>query len=287
MPQHQIPSSYRFSQQRPPVDDSYPDEAQITDLLGLYLHEIKQIPLLLPEQEKNLAYQVQAGNHEARQALIVANLPLVVSVARRFQGHGLELLDLIQEGTFGLMRAVEKFDPARGKRFSTMATWWIRSAIQVAIAAQGKPIRIPISLLEKQQRLIRQQTQVSAEAARIEEQSTLDELIQRARDVVSLDAPFPADSPDPRTLAEILADPGATKDLETIENESSHVVQQLLQTLPYRERQVLILHLGLDGNKPLTLRQIGHALGLSSEGVRLIERRALERLRRKARESRL
>lgn len=266
----------------------------VNDLLGLYLQEIRQTPLLSSDQEKTLASQIQAGNRQAWQTLILANLPLVVSIARRYQGHGLELLDMIQEGTFGLMRAVEKFDPTRGKKFSTMATWWIRRAIQVAIADQGRSIRLPMSQVERQQRVARAQSQVSQEAggsATFEEVAEvlgravmeIEEITRQSQDVFSLDAPLGSDSSDPFTLAEALADPRATDALERIEEEASRLsVQQVLQLLSYQERQILILRLGLNGQKPLTLREVGQMLGLSGEGVRLIERRAVRTLRQSA-----
>lgn len=288
--QHQTSHTRHLPQQQqhPAVNDKHPgNAAPIADLLGLYLHEIKQTPLLSPEQEKALAFQIRTGDREARQKLIVANLPLVVSIARRFQGHGLELLDLIQEGTFGLMKAVEKFDPERGKRFSTMATWWIRRAIQVAIAAQGKTIRIPMSFLEKQQRQAREQSSVreenklqTEEIIQTKQTPVINETTWQTPEVFSLDAPLEAESHDSLTLADTLSDPKAEKELEAVEERASRpAVHQILQVLSPRERQILILRLGLNGGEPLTLREIGGILGLSSEGVRLIELRALKTLR--------
>ena len=265
--------------------------ALLNDPLGLYLFEIRQNPFLSPEQEQDLARQIQDGSSQARQSLIIANLPLVVSIARRYQGHGLELLDLIQEGTFGLMRAVEKFDPTRGKKLSTMATWWIRRAIQVAIVEQGRTIRLPMSVIEKHQRITRAQGKISQQTGG---QSTLEEtaellgytipalqaVARQVQEVVSLDAPLDADSSDPITIAEAFADPKATEELDGVERAASGLnVQQILQLVSLRERQVLILRLGLNGNEPLTLREVGKLVGLSGEGVRITELRALKKLR--------
>lgn len=263
----------------------------LNDPLGLYLFEIRQNPFLSPEQEQVLARQIQAGNSQAKQSLIIANLPLVVSIARRYQGHGLELLDLIQEGTFGLMRAVEKFDPMRGKKLSTMATWWIRRAIQVAIVEQGRTIRLPMSVLEKHQRISRAQGKIAQKTggqASFEETAELlgytvpviQAVTCQIQEVVSLDAPLDSDSSDPITIAEAFADPKANEELDGVERAASGLnAQQLLQLVSLRERQVLILRLGLNGNEPLTLREVGKIVGLSGEGVRLTELRALKKLR--------
>ncbi|HEU5381595.1 MAG TPA: sigma-70 family RNA polymerase sigma factor [Ktedonobacteraceae bacterium] len=267
-------------------------EVAVEDALGLYLCEIRQTPLLLPEQERVLAKQIQKGDRYAWQILVIANLPLVVSIARRYQGHGLELLDLIQEGTFGLMRAAERFDPDRGWKFGTMATWWIRRAIQVALANQGRTIRLPMAQVEKQQRITRTQTMISQNSgvvATLEEIAEavgrgieeVQEILQRAQRVCSLDAPMMGESSDPIFFAETLADPGAAEALERIEEEvSSPTVWQVLRVLPdERLRQVLILRLGLNGEEPLSLRDIGKRLGLSGERIRQIEVRALRLLR--------
>ncbi|MEO9030063.1 MAG: sigma-70 family RNA polymerase sigma factor [Ktedonobacteraceae bacterium] len=288
-PTHPVPQPRQHPQKR--RSDA---EGLIHDPLGLYLHEIRQNPLLSSEQEKTLAYQIQAGNSQARQSLVVANLPLVVSIARRYQGHGLELLDLIQEGAFGLMRAVEKFDPTRGKKFSTMATWWIRRAIQVAIVDQGRTIRLPMSLMEKQQRITRTQARISQKTgvqATLEESAevlgctitALQAIAQQTQDVVSLDAPLDGNGLDPITIATALANPKAADELDAVEETASRLtVQQVLHMVSAQERQVLILRLGLNGDEPLTLRKIGTIIGLSAEGVRLTELRALKKLRQSA-----
>jgi RNA polymerase sigma factor (sigma-70 family) len=270
----------------PPTSFQAQSCADIEDIQGLYLREISRIPLLTRVQEQHLARRVQSGDQEALHQFIVANLPLVVSIAKRYHGHGLELLDLIQEGSIGLMRAVNKFDPTRGNRFSTMATWWIRRAIQVAIADQGRLIRLPISFQERQQASWRKQA-----ASLLDEEDAL-LLVEQGEDssemsawpqlqaVYSLDAAFNQDQSDPLTLSELFADPQATEMLEQVEEQASRpTLSQMLQHLPFRDRQVLILHLGLQGEPPLTLREVGAIVGLSSEGVRLAEQRALRTLR--------
>lgn len=269
----------------------------VEDILGLYLREIHQTALLLPEQERALASQIQKGDRHAWQSLVIANLPLVVYVARRYQGYGLELLDLVQEGAFGLMNAAVKFDPERGWRFATMATWWIRRAIQVAIADQGRTIRLPMAQVEKRQRITRAQTMLSWDAGMAATPEEIAEALggkiediqktmQQSQQIYSLDAPMD-ESSDPIFLAETLADPDAAEALETIEERAfCPPVSQILQILSPRQRQVLILHLGLNGEDPLPFRDIGELFGVSGERIRQIEVQALRRLRH-SREGRL
>lgn len=258
----------------------------IEDIQGLYLREISRIPLLTHSQEKQLASRIQSGDRAALHQFIVSNLPLVVSIAKRYRGYGLELLDLIQEGSIGLIRAAHKFDPARGNRFSTMATWWIRRAMQVAVADQGRLIRLPITWRERQQASIRTQAELLLDG---DDETLFAEMIDTLTQVVplpqtqgiySLDAPLGMKQTDPITLAEIFADPKATEMLERVEEEASQPdLQQILAVLSAQERQVLTLRLGLDGKPPMTLRAVGTIVGLSGEGVRLVEHRTLRKLR--------
>lgn len=261
------------------------------DALGFYLREIRQISLLSKDEEQIQGTQAQAGDRQAWIVLVEANLPLVVNIARNYQGLGLDLADLVQEGAFGLMRAATEFDPARRVRFATMATWWIRLAIQRGLANYGRTIRLPVAQIEKQQQLARTQARLAQEvgaAATIEEIAealgcdvvAVQRLFQQAQQVCSLDAPLEDTDADPVTLAETYADPRAEEALEAIEaSASSLTAWEVLQILSEQERQVLILHLGLDGQKPRSLREIGPLLGMSNEWARQIERRALQTLR--------
>jgi RNA polymerase primary sigma factor len=261
------------------------------DALGLYLREIRQISLLSKDAEQIQGAQAQKGDRQAWKVLVEANLPLVVNIARGYQGYGLDLADLIQEGAFGLMQAATKFDPARGARFATLATWWIRSTIQRALADYGRAIRLPFAQVKKQQRLARAQARLAQEfgaSATVEEVAealgcdvaTVQQMLQQAQQIWSLDAPLAGTDPDPIPLAETFADPKAEEALEAIEaSVSSLTAWEVLQVLPAQERQMLILHFGLDGQKPRSLREIGPLLGISSEWARQIERRALHILR--------
>ncbi|HEU5376944.1 MAG TPA: RNA polymerase sigma factor RpoD/SigA, partial [Ktedonobacteraceae bacterium] len=227
------------------------------DALGFYLREIRQISLLSKDEEQIQGTQAQAGDRQAWIVLVEANLPLVVNIARNYQGLGLDLADLVQEGAFGLMRAATEFDPARRVRFATMATWWIRLAIQRGLANYGRTIRLPVAQIEKQQQLARTQARLAQEvgaAATIEEIAealgcdvvAVQRLFQQAQQVCSLDAPLEDTDADPVTLAETYADPRAEEALEAIEaSASSLTAWEVLQILSEQERQVLILHLGL------------------------------------------
>jgi RNA polymerase sigma factor (sigma-70 family) len=259
------------------------------DIQGLYLREISRIPLLTREQEVHLGKQIQNGDGEAWCQLVQANLPLVVSIAKRYQGQGLELLDLIQEGAFGLMRAARKFDPARGK-FSTLATWWIRRAIQAAVA-EASSIRLPETAFELRRRAqqaslmpgTRTQSSPTMEEIAAAVHSTparVQELLALVPETQSLEQLL--SGPSPRGLAEAIADPLAEAALEKTLDQMIHIsVSEVLAVLTEKERQVLILHLGL-GEERLTLRQIAPRLQISGEGVRQIQQRALGKLRRSA-----
>jgi DNA-directed RNA polymerase sigma subunit (sigma70/sigma32) len=261
------------------------------DALGFYLREIRQISLLSKDVEQIQGTQAQAGNRQAWMVLVEANLPLVVHIARKYQGLGLDLADLVQEGAFGLMRAATEFDPARGFRFATMATWWIRLTIQRGLANHGRTIRLPVAQAEKQQRLARTQARLAQEfgaAATVEEVAealgctvaVVQQLLHQAQQVCSLDMPLKGTDADPIVLAETYADPRTTEALEAIEvSDSALTAWDLLEILSEQERQIIILHLGLGGQEPLTFRKIGPLLGISYESARLIERNALQKLR--------
>jgi RNA polymerase primary sigma factor len=256
-----------------------------SDAVRMFLNEIGRYPLLTAEQEVALAKRIERGEKHARDEMVKANLRLVVSIAKRYQGLGLSLLDLVQEGILGLFRAVEKFDWRRGFKFSTYATWWIRQAVGRAIQNHARTIRLPVHLLEREQKLDKARRQLAdklgrpptdeeiAKAAGLSKKAVR-ELGSAPRIVASLDAPL-TDEGD-RTLAESL--PG---DEPTDELELSLEVQTLrnaLERLPDREREVLTLRYGMSGEAPRTLEDIGRRLGLNRDRVRQIEKQALARL---------
>ncbi|MGH7388841.1 MAG: sigma-70 family RNA polymerase sigma factor [Candidatus Rokuibacteriota bacterium] len=255
--------------------------------LGVYLREIARIPLLTREEEQALARRVVAGDAEAKSRMIESNLRLVVQVARRYLNRGLPLPDLIEEGNIGLMRAVEKFEPERGLRFSTYATWWIRHAIVRALANQARVIRLPVHVemllgryAKEQQRLgqILGRAPTAAELAQAlgtsEEQ--IEELEEIRRQPLSLDAPIGEQG----RVADVVADPAAdpSERLTALFHERTDLVS-VLDDLAENERRVLRRRFGLEGGEPVTLEAIGRQLGLTRERVRQIEGAALRKLR--------
>jgi RNA polymerase sigma factor (sigma-70 family) len=260
------------------------------ELIALYLQEISRVKLLTAEEEQALARRVQAGDPEAERQLVEANLRLVVKIARRYLNRGLSLLDLIEEGNVGLLHAARKFQPDRGTRFSTYATWWIRQAVVRALANQARTIRLPVhveALLGQfnrhrnalTQKLGRAPTteEVAAEMGRpAAELEQLESLRQRP---ISLDKPTGGDGAG--SLGETVEDPGAQPGagLAAVLRARADLAG-VLQDLPDRERTVVTLRFGLGGEEPLTLERIGQRLGLTRERVRQIEVGALKQLRR-------
>ncbi|HEY7206006.1 MAG TPA: sigma-70 family RNA polymerase sigma factor [Methylomirabilota bacterium] len=260
------------------------------ELIALYLQEISRVKLLTPEEEQALARRVQAGDAEAERHLVEANLRLVVKIARRYLHRGLSLLDLIEEGNVGLLHAARKFQPDRGTRFSTYATWWIRQAVVRALANQARTIRLPVhveALLGQfnrhrnalTQKLGRSPTtaEIAAEMGRpAAEVEQLESLKQRP---VSLDKPISSDGTG--TLGETVQDPSAQPGagLAAVLRARADLAG-VLQDLPDRERTVVTLRFGLGGDEPQTLERIGQRLGLTRERVRQIEVAALKQLRR-------
>ena len=259
-----------------------------TDALQLFLNEIGRHPLLTKAQEQALAKRVEDGDERAKEQMINANLRLVVSLARRYQGHDLPLLDLIQEGIFGLIRAVEKFDWRKGFKFSTYATFWIRQAIQRGIENKARTIRIPVNVSQRERRVQRVERDLSTKLGRPptdEEvaagaELSLDQLTDvrdLARTVTSLDKPV-GDNEE-SALGDLLPAQGASTEEEVIVGLRDDALQRALEGLPDVERDVLQLRYGIaggDGPHPLT--ETGRRLGISADRVREVERRALERL---------
>jgi len=260
-----------------------------TDALQLFLNEIGRHRLLTPAEEIDLAKRIERGDLAAKERMINANLRLVVSIAKKYQGSELTLLDLIQEGILGLIRAVEKFDWRRGYRFSTYATWWIRQAVERGMDAKARTIKLPINLVRSQRKLARAENALAMKLDRpptdselaAEAQLPLEELQalrDAARAVTSLDRPLgededaafgdllPADGPEPDELVHV-----------SLRRET---LKRALSELPEREREVVNLRYGLAGTDPTPLREIGRRLGITPERVRQIESKALGRLGR-------
>jgi len=257
------------------------------DPVRAYLREIGKVPLLTAEEEISLAKRVERGDPAAKQALIEANLRLVVSVAKRYVGRGMLFLDLIQEGNLGLMRAVEKFDWRRGYKFSTYATWWIRQAVARALADKARTIRMPVHIVERLQKMNRAERILWTQLGR---EPTLDEIaeeanltLQQAKEVkaaarasTSLDQPV-GDQED-AVFGDFVAGDGPLPDEQVEVTLRSEALKQALSALPWRERQVIVLRYGLVDSEPKTLEEIGRRLGLTRERVRQVEVESLRRL---------
>jgi len=291
-------------------------QSPAADLVRVYLNGIGKTALLSAEDEVELAKRIEAGlyaqhlletrkrvgearkrdlmtvvrdGHAARQHLLEANLRLVVSLAKRYTGRGMPLLDLIQEGNLGLIRAMEKFDYAKGFKFSTYATWWIRQAITRGMADQSRTIRLPVHLVEqvnKLARIKREMHQILGREATDEELAEesgipaekINDLLEHSRDPVSLDMPVGADEEAP--LGDFIEDSEAMSAENTVIAELMHTdIRHVLATLDGREQQVIQLRFGLDDGQPRTLDQIGKLFGLSRERVRQIEREVMIKLR--------
>jgi RNA polymerase primary sigma factor len=259
-----------------------------TDALQLFLNEMGRYPLLTAEEEVELAKRIERGDKEAKDRMINSNLRLVVSIAKRYQGHGLSLLDLIQEGIIGLIRAVEKFDWRKGFKFSTYATWWIRQAVQRGVANKARTIRMPAGVFQREltvarverelrQKLDRQPTDEEIAAAAKIRPEQLRRLRTAARAVTSLDRPVGED--DSASLGDLVAgeapSPGESLEVDL----RREAVLRALRGLPEDERRIVMLRYGIDGDgEPQSLAAVGRQVGLSPERVRKLERDALERL---------
>ena len=260
-----------------------------TDSLQLFLNEIGRYPLLTAAEEVDLAKRIERGDREAKELMINSNLRLVVSIAKRYQGHGLSLLDLIQEGILGLIRAVEKFDHRRGFKFSTYATWWIRQAVQRGYQNRARTIRVPVHVAELERKANRAERELATRLGRMptEEEiaaeiKTTTEKVRDAREAVrtitSLDRPIGENGSG--TLAELVAAEDGDVDEELVVSLESGALERALESLPEVERRVLGLRFALAGDEPASLRAVGDELGLSPTRVKQIERNALERLSR-------
>ena len=273
-----------------PEDTAYMDDIA-DDSVRLYLREIGKIPLLTAEEELALAKKVKSGDKRAKDAMAEANMRLVVSIAKRYVGRGLDLLDLIQEGNTGLLRAVEKFDPDRGFKFSTYATWWIRQAITRAIADQARTIRIPVHMVETINKLLRTQRRLTQElnreptneeiAAAMEmDVDKVEHIMKIKQDISSLDASVRDDEED-SVLGDFIEDEDAKTPTESASEQLlKEQVKQILGTLTEREQKILKLRFGLEDGKSHTLEEVGQEFSVTRERIRQIEAKALAKLRK-------
>ena len=293
-------------------DEDVPDEKELQDIsklvigdvkvndsVKIYLKEIGKVPLLNAQQEIELAQRIIAGDEDAKQELINANLRLVISIAKRYAGRGMPFLDLIQEGNMGLIKAVEKFDYTKGFKFSTYATWWIRQAITRAIADQARTIRIPVHMVETINKITRAQRQLVQELGRDPTAEEISDRLEgalsaaRIREIqrinqepVSLETPIGEE--DDSHLGDFLED-------KEVESPSDYTTKSLLKDelnevmleLTDRERRVLELRYGLIDNHPRTLEEVGKVFGVTRERIRQIEAKAIKKLRTRKRVSRL
>ncbi len=273
------------------------ENAKLDDPVRMYLKEIGRIKLLTPEEEQEIAKKMAEGDEDARKRMSEANLRLVVSIAKRYVGRGMQLLDLIQEGNLGLMKAVEKFDYTKGYKFSTYATWWIRQSITRAIADQARTIRIPVHMVETINRVLRTShsmvqklgreptTKEIADELHIEE-SKVEEVLKIAQEPVSLETPIGEE--EDSHLGDFIQDDEASQPSE----EASYTLlrEQLeegLSTLTPREEQVLRMRFGLTDGKPHTLEEVGKEFDVTRERIRQIESKALRKLRHPSRSKKL
>jgi RNA polymerase primary sigma factor len=258
------------------------------DSLRLYLREIGKVPLLTADQEVYLAKRIERGDMFAKTHMIEANLRLVVSIAKSYLGRGLSFLDLIQEGSLGLIRAVEKFDYRKGYKFSTYATWWIRQAVTRAIADKARTIRIPVHMVEKLNKVVHIERQLVQRLGRepqpeeiaIELEMTTDEvreILRMAQLPVSLEKPIGEE--EESELGDFVQDEQAESPFDTASLQLRREdIQKALDSLPDRERKVLELRFGLTGAQPCTLEEVGRAFGVTRERIRQIENNTLKRL---------
>jgi RNA polymerase primary sigma factor len=280
---------------RAPVPEDAPKKPQIDltvepslDSLRLYLRSIGKVPLLTAEEEVSLAKRIERGDMDAKQHMVEANLRLVVSIAKGYLGRGLTFLDLIQEGSLGLIRAVEKFDYRRGYKFSTYATWWIRQAVTRAIADKGRTIRIPVHMVEKLNKVVhveRQLVQALGREPSPEEIATeLECSVREVRDIlrmsqqpVSLEKPIGEE--EESELGDFVEDQTAVSPFELAsENLRKENVRKALAALPAREREVIEMRFGLAGGRPRTLEEVGRAFNVTRERIRQIENHTLKKL---------
>ena len=279
------------------IDLSVPDGIGMEDPVRMYLKDIGKILLLSPEEELDLAKRIELGDEEAKNKLAEANLRLVVSIAKRYAGRGMQFLDLIQEGNLGLIKAVDKFDYRKGFKFSTYATWWIRQAITRAIADQARTIRIPVHMVETINRLVRTSRQLLQELGREpqpeEIAQRMDLPVERIREVmkisqdpVSLETPIGEE--EDSHLGDFIQDEHVAVPVDAATFTLLHEqLLEVLDTLTEREQKVLKLRFGLEDGRPRTLEEVGREFNVTRERIRQIEAKALRKLRHPSRSKKL
>ena len=268
--------------------DSFAD-----DSVRLYLREIGKIPLLTPEEEADLAQRIVKGDKKAKDKMVEANMRLVVSIAKRYGGRGLDFLDLIQEGNTGLLRAVDKFDPDKGFKFSTYATWWVRQAITRAIADQARTIRIPVHMVETINKVLRTTRKLTAElnreptneeiaAALDMEPEKIDYVMRIKQDIASLDASIGREGDDEESvLGDFVEDEERDSPEESAANQIlKEQLSEIIATLTDREQKIIRLRFGIGGGRPHTLEEVGAEFDVTRERIRQIEAKALSKLRK-------
>ena len=279
------------------LDLSIPDGVSLDDPVRMYLKEIGKVPLLSPEEEIELAKRMELGDENARKRLAEANLRLVVSIAKRYVGRGMQFLDLIQEGNLGLIKAVEKFDYRKGYKFSTYATWWIRQSVTRALADQARTIRVPVHMVETINKMSKMQRKLTlelgyepsvaelSEALGMSEDKVM-EIMQIAREPASLETPIGEE--DDSNLGDFVADGNVVTPEGNVESVMLREhIDALLGDLKERERQVIILRFGLEDGHPRTLEEVGKAFNVTRERIRQIEAKALRKLRNPVRSKRI
>ena len=268
-------------------------DAFADDSVRLYLREIGKIPLLTQEEEQELAQKAAKGNKKAKDKMVEANMRLVVSIAKRYSGRGLDFLDLIQEGNTGLLRAVEKFDPDKGFKFSTYATWWIRQAITRAIADQARTIRIPVHMVETINKVLRASRKLTGELNReptIEEIAKemdmdvekVDYVMRIKQDIASLDQSVGKDGDDEDSvLGDFVEDEDRVSPEDSAANQMlKEQLADIISTLSEREQKIIKLRFGIGGGRPHTLEEVGAEFSVTRERIRQIEAKALSKLRK-------
>ncbi|MCR4689400.1 MAG: RNA polymerase sigma factor RpoD [Saccharofermentans sp.] len=272
------------------IEESTDDANVVDDSVKMYLKEIGKIELLKADEERDIAKRMAEGDEDAKETLINSNLRLVVSIAKKYMNRGLSLLDLIQEGNIGLIKAVDKFDYTKGFKFSTYATWWIRQAITRAIADQARTIRIPVHMVETINKLTRVQRQLVQDLGREPtteelaeamgmEPAKIREIQKISQDPISIDKPV-GEEEDSHLVDFISNDELASPDEEVARNLLKEDLIKALNTLTDRERKVIELRFGLKDGVPMTLEQVGKKLGVTRERIRQIEAKAIRKLSR-------